>query len=270
MPKASSHSHGSPSRPGSASTIMLVVAAAAAGVALLFSSPSAPSIPSAMNNSVASKRSMLPAVSRRSDLSPDQVFRAAGLTPDALAAVGATTDQVSALVAAGRAHLTQHGTALSDAMRDFRSARQQVSDLEGLAQSGRATQEQLTSLASARTTAASTLNTLQLAQAALISAATAGLSDAQKGALSNIRAARGAGIELPLAFLVTVRSEADQLAIRNALAESRIAAQAGEDVSEDSLAVLAAARQDAATSQAETDSANHTTDDLAAWLSALQ
>lgn len=250
-------------RSGTATSVTLVLSAVAAASALLY----------AANHSIlptsTSKSSKMPMVSRKRDASPEQLLRDGGLTPDAVAAAGVSAQAATALVGAAREHIVQHGTEHTDAMTAWKAAQQQVASLEMVAQSGQATPEQLSSLETARQTGVSTRATLDLARAALFSAATAGLTEGQRTALANIRDARAQGVELPLAFLVTSRSEAARVGIRDALAESRIKAETGEQVSDASQAVLDAARQDPATASAEAAVAGPE-DILVAWRNALR
>ena len=250
-------------RSGTATSVSLVLAAVAAASALLYAGSH-----STISTSTA-KSSKMPLVSRRRDANPEQLLRDAGLTPDAIAAAGVSAQATTTLVGAAREHITQHGTDQADAMTAWKTAQQQLSSLQAVAQSRQATPEQLSSLETARQAVVSTTATLDLARAALFSAATAGLTEAQRTALANVRAARAAGVELPLPFVVTFRDEARQVAIRDALAEQRTLDE-GATLSQPSQDVLNTARQDAATTQAESDLANHAQEVDAAWRQALR
>lgn len=258
-----------PARPGSASSVALILSAVAAATALLFASHTSSSSSTTAPSAAASRAAKAPMTSRRLLLSDDSLLQHAGLSAPALAAVGASAEDVGTAVAAGRAYLAEHGTSITQALSDFKTAQQQVGSLENLAQSGRATEGQVAALATARTTLATAKSALDQGNAALFNAAIANLSSTKRTQLANIRDARALGVELPLAFLVTTRSEASQVAIRDALAELRTLPE-GSSLSEASQAVLDAAREDSATTQAETDVATLTQDALTAWNTALQ
>lgn len=252
-------------RPGAASTIVMVISAASIIGALLYSS----TIPGSSSRTAAPMFAA-PKTSSRLELSPDRLLKETGINPDTLATIGATAEQTAAVVAAGREHVTAHGAALADALRSERSAKQRLATLESVVQAGQATSEQQSLLASVRQEADTARDAAEALRVLLVAASLAPLTDNQRSAFSNIRAAVVQGVRLPLPFLVTVREESERTLIRDALAESRIMQRRGESLSDASQAILTRARQDSATSSAESDLASNREAVTASWRAAMR
>lgn len=151
-----------------------------------------------------------------------------GLSPERLAAAGLTAIEASTLVQNAAAHLDgerfqslqQADTAVRDASRD-------VQRLERLARSGRATSGDLGDLTTGRAALAGAESALRSALGALYDAAADGLSGPKAARLATLRA--NAGWDLPVQYLAASRSEAEWVALRDALASVRISARLGEE-----------------------------------------
>jgi hypothetical protein len=207
-------------RRGAAALIVPVALGLAAAAMLYLSSLNAPSIiPAAVPAASTSNAS----------LSPDAILRLAlresGLTPLNLAAAGFSAEQVTSLIGSAS---TQLGT--GDAYRQTadaaRAARQRVADLERLAQSGRATEDDRYALQSARAALEQADQQHESAKTALLDTALVEVSVDLRDVLSTLRS--NAGIEVPPQYRVLARDEATLVRLRDALAESRQAAARGE------------------------------------------
>lgn len=249
---------------GSASTALVIATLGGTLGALYAISPAPSFTASSAGGAYTRDRQLL----RQLDVSNESLIRHAGINPETLATVGATSAEVSLVVTDAVTHLENHKQTLLDAFTAVKSTQQLVGTLESLAQSGRASLEDLGSLATARSELASARSTLDTARAALFNAATADLSGTQRTALNNIRNGRALGHELLTPFLVTLRTEADRVAIRDALSEQRTLAE-GASLSQNSQDVLAAAREDAPTLQAESDLESRLSANTIAWNEAL-
>lgn len=160
----------------------------------------------------------------------ESMLRRISLDPSALTAAGVTTQQgVATVVGAVRTHLAEHGVAFSIAESDWFAARVECESLERLARSGRASQEDLTNLASAQSQRASSRSAFETALEGFFAAGVDGMAPEVVNRLIAIRAHRATELgELPVQHLVESRTDAELVAVREALAEERMCAKWSE------------------------------------------
>jgi hypothetical protein len=144
-----------------------------------------------------------------------------GLDADALAAVGATTNQLSTLVGLattqlGNAPLEPFDSAVASAQTARDAAQRKI-------QSGLASPEEVEAFPGLESTLASAVSARDTALTALFTAAAANLNSGQRTTLAAIRANRS--WKLPIEFLTFNREEVDWVELRNALANERVAAK---------------------------------------------
>lgn len=162
----------------------------------------------------------------------------AGLAPDVLCAAGLTAQQAAAVAANGLEHLDEHLGDLTTADAAMATAGASVARLERLVMQGRATEQDITDLGSARTSLASAVSARATAQTALFNAATDGLSGGTKTLIQRIHANRGK--EVPLKYHGTERTEAQWMALREAISNQAIATRLSEELESASATLLTA------------------------------
>lgn len=161
----------------------------------------------------------------------------AGLAPDVLAASGLTTQQVSAVAAAGREYVSDHFADLEAADEAFATASGDVVRLERLAQQGKATEQDVASLAAARTSLASATAARSAGLAGVFDAATESLGTDQRALVQRFHANRDRAV--PLKYRGTDRTEEQWVSLRDAVSSQAIAARRGEDLDAGSAQILA-------------------------------
>jgi hypothetical protein len=179
---------------------------------------------------------------------PSTLIRA-GLDPKALAAAGVASSSVSSVLSAAASQMNSAPTALSSADDALASARVSVDHLTSQIQSGHGTQDDITALATANSSLATATSQRQAALDAIFSSATANLTDAQKTALSKIRANRS--WDQPLEFLVVDRAESQWVQVRDALANERIAVTLPDSLNQTAQSNLSTWRSDPAVAAAK-------------------
>ncbi|MCW5775663.1 MAG: hypothetical protein KIS87_04355 [Phycisphaeraceae bacterium] len=173
-----------------------------------------------------------------------------GLSPERLAAAGLTANETSALVRDAAAHLDgERFQALKQADAAVREASRDVQRLERLARSGRAAGNDLGDLTTARATLAAAESTLGSALGAFYEAAAGGLAGPKAARLATLRA--NAGWDLPVQYLAASRSEAEWVALRDALASLRICERLGEDPHHGCTTLVAQADADSSVANAK-------------------
>jgi len=182
----------------------------------------------------------------------ESMLRRVSLDPAALTAAGITSQQdVAALVGRVRTHLTEHGVSFAGAKADWLAAKVECESLERLARSGRASQEDLSDLATAQSQRSSCLSAFETALESFFDAGVGGLAAEMVNRLMAIRAHRGTEFrELPVQHLVESRTDRDLLVLREALAEERICAKWNENPSGGATTLLSNERGRAAVSEA--------------------
>jgi hypothetical protein len=196
---------------------------------------------------------------------PSTLIRA-GLDPKALAAGGVSSQSISTVLAAAATQMNSSPTALSIADDAYATARTQVDHLTSQIQSGHGTQEDISALATATADIATATAARQDALDAIFNAATQNLTQAQQLALSKIRSNRS--WDLPLEFLVVDRPQEQWVAVRDALANERIAVDLPGTLNQAAQAGLAVWRSDPAVASAKSSSDANLTAVTASWNSA--
>jgi len=188
----------------------------------------------------------------------------AGLDAKALAAAGVSANAATALVSAANAHLTDHTAALPNADAAFAAARRETDRLKRLIESGHGAQEDVGNYQTQNTALAAATADRDAALAAIVAAATAGLASDQKTALARIRANQ-TWKEVGVEFLVVERTEAQWVALRDALAAERIAAAAGDELPQATQTLLATARANGPVAAAHASLGTNLAGLTAAW-----
>jgi len=186
-----------------------------------------------------------------------------GLDAAALAAAGVPSQGIHAVLQAAADHMNASPTAISGSDASFASAQVEADSLRRKVQSGLATAEEVSTCQSAIAALASATSTRQSALDATFNAATAGLSSEVRARLSMIRSNRSWGLSLEL--LVVERTEAQWVALRDALANERITAELGEQPDSAATSLLTAARAHASVAAAKSALDSNTTSVTSAW-----
>jgi hypothetical protein len=187
-----------------------------------------------------------------------------GLDANSLTAAGLSSEDVSALVGDARQYMTEHPGALTAVDDTFASARQAAEALQHKIQSGQATEQEITSFPAAQSALTSATAARQGAVDAIFNAGTADLSEAEKDTLNRIRANK-AQWELPLEYLASERSEPQWVALRDALANERIAIRRDEDPDPAAATLLAQVRAEPAVANASANLTANLTAITTAW-----
>lgn len=198
--------------------------------------------------------------------SSQQVIEAlirAGLQPDALAAAGVSSNDVSTIVNNVKTLLTDSPSDLSSADSGVATNRPNVERLERLIRGGQGTEQDLSSLATARSNLNTALSNRQTALDAIFNAGAFNLSNDQKARLSKVRANRT--WEVSLEFTVVDRTDAQWLALRDALENEHIATHDGADPDEGAQELLTTARADTTVVAAASGLLNNLAGIKAAW-----
>lgn len=165
------------------------------------------------------------------------LLRLTGLSPEVCAAAGLSVAQATSLAGHAVRHLGDHGPDLQAAVETESRTKRDLSQLEIRVRRGEAVQDQLEASRQAHASAESNRD---VAVAALLSAALGDLPHDVVQNFAMIREQRQYG--LPLAYCLERRTEADAVAIRDALADQRIAQRDGSRLSDGAQQVLNAHR----------------------------
>ncbi|MCC7011089.1 MAG: hypothetical protein IT454_00890 [Planctomycetes bacterium] len=187
----------------------------------------------------------------------------AGLDAESLAASGVTSSSVASVIAT---LVTAEGdltTPLSQLDAAHTSARAARNAAERKIQSGSATQQEIAGFAALESALASAQTARDGALNSLFTSATAGLTAGQRAALSAIRSNRS--WKLPTEFLVTSRTEAEWIALRDALSNERAAAKNGETPNATCQALLGTERAVAAVASAKASLDTNLASVTSAW-----
>lgn len=187
----------------------------------------------------------------------------AGLDARSLCAAGVSSNTILATLQAAADYMNGAPTSLASADTTYASARNVADALLRTIESGKATQEELANYASTQ----SALQAAEAARASVLdgyfSAASANLPNAQRVVLGNIRANASRG--LPAEYLVVSRSEADWVALRDALSNERIALELPDTLSQSAQTLLTTVRADQAVAAARTRVESNLTSITSAW-----
>lgn len=176
-----------------------------------------------------------------------------GLDPEALAAAGASSQGVAAVVAAAGA-VVGNGTdflAMTERLGSAQRAHDRVLRLVRRGQGSLFDQGLLGAAAQELTAAQSARDSFL---EGLFTTATQPISNVQRTALAGIRANRSQ--PLPTVYLVTDRTDAQWTALREALANERIAARTGGATDSGAAALLSAVRGETAVAATTSNSAS--------------
>lgn len=190
-----------------------------------------------------------------------------GLDGEAMAAAGLTTAQVDLAVEGVDDYLVANPDELSDADADYASARAEADRLRRLVRAGTASAQDVTDLATAESELATAITDRDAALDALCQAGLDELPTAEADLLETICLNRSWG--LPTEFLVKDRTEAQWVALREALADERISDEYGESPASASSTLLSTERADADVAAAKTDLDTNLTSIQSAWDSAV-
>jgi hypothetical protein len=152
---------------------------------------------------------------------------AAGLDAQSLAAAGLSGPEATSLLSRARSHLQEHIQTLRDADSARAASQASYDALRRRVESGLASEADLSNLATAASALGSAQASRQSALDALSSDATSQLDPAKVIRLATLRGNHG--WEVPIQYRAANRSQPDWVALRDALANDRIAARRGED-----------------------------------------
>ncbi|MCI0676139.1 MAG: hypothetical protein L0Y42_10245 [Phycisphaerales bacterium] len=189
------------------------------------------------------------------------------LTSAALTAAGVSATEASNAVNDVQAYMTENPTVFSSADAAIATARPEHDRLQRLIQGGTHAPADLAAFGTAVTNLNNALAQRETAVNSAWAAGTADLSTAKKAILTKIRTNESWG--LPIEFLTVERTEAQWVALRNALANERISAQSGESPDPDAQTLLTQARSDATVSAATANLGANLAGVTAAWNSAV-
>ncbi len=194
----------------------------------------------------------------------------AGLGADVLAAAGVSAEQVGAIVSAASAEAAQQAATIASADASARSSRGDVSHLTRIVQAGAGTEQQMASLATARTALAAAESSRNTALAAIFNAGVGAMSESQGRIAAAIRGNRHWGLALHhLAASTQARSEADWVALRDAIACHCASERCGDEESSDATALIAASESVSDIAAAKTSLANNAGAVATAWNTAV-
>jgi hypothetical protein len=190
-----------------------------------------------------------------------------GLGADALAAAGVPAASVTAVLQAAADELNAHPSTLPAADTSYTAARVESDRLRALIQSGQASQEQIASYQTQMANLAAASGQRATALDAVFAAATANLTAPQRTALTQIRANRAVdhSKDFPIEFLVVERSEAQWIALRDALANEKQAIKYPDTLNEVAQSRLATARSDQSVAAARTSLVSNLATVTASW-----
>jgi len=197
----------------------------------------------------------------------DVALRRLGITPEALAAVGASAGDVTTVIDTVRTALTNDPGLIAARDDAYLEAKSRADELRRLVESGQATANQVTqcqaaiaALAEAETDRAGMMDDL-------FAAVIAGLSEGERTLLTLIRANHRR--PAPIEFLVMARSDADWLRLRESLANERISAKENETPDPADQAFLAVERARSGVSEARNNLDANLAIIQAAWSQAI-
>lgn len=190
-----------------------------------------------------------------------------GIDAEALAASGAGSQQVAALIGSARGHLTDRIQALRDADAAVVGATAERDRLQRLVRSGLGSAEDITALGAARAALSSALAAQSAQLQEVFEAAAQQLTSEQQERIGTIRANKSWG--LPVQYLASSRTESEWIGLRDALANDRISVALGEEPDPAAHQVLLSAQGQHATASAATGLQTRLTEVTQAWDAAL-
>ena len=191
----------------------------------------------------------------------------AGLSGEALAAAGVSSAAVSTVVSDADAALQVSPQSLQQCDLTYQGAKGAYDVLRRKVVSGLASPEEVTECRNCKTACQTAESDRDTLLDRIVSAGTASLTTAEQTSLANIRANRA--WELDTQYLVVNRTEADWVALGDALAVRRIALKEGQPVPPISAALLAQEDADPAVAAAKTNVATYLGSVQTAWNTAV-
>lgn len=165
----------------------------------------------------------------------------AGLDTKSLAAAGLSANAATSLAGATNTYLANNPSALTAADAAYGAARRETDRLKRLIESGKGSQEDVASYQTQSAALASATSQRQAALDAIFNAATANLTDGQKGTLATIRANRALS-DAPTEFLTVNRTQQEWVQLRDDLANERIAVEYPDTLDSNAQSRLATCR----------------------------
>lgn len=190
-----------------------------------------------------------------------------GLGADAIAASGVASGSVLNLLQAAADELNAHPSTLDAADTAYGAARVESDRLRAKIQSGQASQEEIASYQTQVSNLAAATAQRQTTLDSVFAAATANLTSPQRAALTRIRANRAVdhSKEFPIEFLVVERTEAQWVALRDALANEKQAVKYPDTLNEAAQTLLASARGDASVASARASLTSNLASVTSSW-----
>ena len=189
------------------------------------------------------------------------------LGAEALAASGVQAASVTAVLQAAADEINAHPGTLDAADAAYVAARVESDRLRTRIQSGQASQEEIGNYQTQMAALATASAQRQTALDAVFSAATTNLAGPQRAGLSEIRANRAVDFskDYPIEFLVVERTQEQWVALRDALANERLAVRYPEMASQAAQSLLATLRSDPSVSAARANLDANLAAVTAAW-----
>lgn len=159
-----------------------------------------------------------------------------GIDGESLAAAGATELQAAQVFADARAFLSSRHESLINAELDYAAKNRELNTAEQAVRSGVATAVQRDGLPALRANVASLKSTRDQIISAGFTAAAASLNESQRQLINALHTNRGR--EVPIEYRAIALSEADWVALRDALSNARQQAQVGNSASPDAAATI--------------------------------
>jgi len=196
---------------------------------------------------------------------PSTMVRA-GLSAEALTAIGVTAQGVGPIVAAFEGALDAEPTRLSAGDAAYAEAKTESDRLRRLIESGRGSQADATAYKAEMQALEAAMAARESALEDFFAAATEGLSQAQVAALKRIRS--NGSWEVPTQYKAVDRSEADWVTLKRALANERICAKYGDDTDPALMSFLSSTKANGTVSAAKASLDTNLASVKAAWKSA--
>jgi len=190
-----------------------------------------------------------------------------GINPTNLTAAGFTVNQAQTVAAAGAASVRSRIEAIRVADNLLATAQGEYARLRNLIQSGRATEQDRTAYAAARIAAAQARSAQASVLDSLFQAATTDLPAEPVTELQVLRTNSKWNMDAP--YLSVARTEAEWVALRDALADNRISSGLGATPDPRGQALLTNVNADPMVSAARTNIQNNLDGVTAAWNQAI-
>lgn len=169
--------------------------------------------------SMSSSESMRPSTSLACGPLSKLMLAQIGLSPDALAAIGASDDQVRTILTAARSLCDTRAADFDGAQASVEEAQKRHAYFADRVRRGLANDQDRTALRSAQAALSDALSNRDVVLSQVQAAIDAALTQAQRQHLANIVAARD--VEVPVHYKLTRRTDAEWVQLRDRLSEER-------------------------------------------------